>query len=517
MSISDKIIDIKDLTQYILQQKDLDKKISFCQGHFNVIHPGHLRFLDYVKRQGDCTIVAVQGYNWLDSKNKEIFFDEKERALSVASIERIDKVVIFNDKSILDLISLIKPDVYVRGEEFSNCIDKIQDEINLVEQLGGKVIFSSGQVEYSTSEFLEYDLFDLATKNKTIFIKTLEKQDIAINKLVSYANCFKNKNILVIGDVIVDEYIACDAVGMSAEAPILNIRELESKRFVGGAAVVARHVKALGANCNFVSVVGSDSPGEYVKKELEQDGICTSLFVDNERKTTFKMRYMVGNQKLLRVSRLDEHYLNSNLESLVKAYIKSIAKEIDGIIVSDFAYGIITPAILNFIVEMAKKYNIKLFGDSQSSSQIGDVAKFKAFDLITPTEREARLALGDKFNGLEKVSNILLEKTSAKNMVIKLAEKGFISYQNLDFPNASRVKSQHFPALSVNPIDAMGAGDSLLTGLALSMCVGANLMESSAIAACMASIAVNKVGNIPVKREELVKSLESIQSGVFNG
>ncbi|EKE02642.1 MAG: hypothetical protein ACD_20C00350G0020 [uncultured bacterium] len=507
MDINEKIVNINNLNKSLQGQRAKSKKIVLCQGHFNSIHPGHLRFLEFARQQGDCLIVAIQGYNWLEDKNKGVFFGAEERARGVASLQKVDKVVIFNEESILDVIKAVKPDIYVRGEEFSKYLRVIQDEINLVKKLDGKVVFSSGQVEYSTSDFLDNDLFDLMEKSRHQFKKAIEKQKVSENKLAEYFDAFKKQKILVIGDAIVDQYVACDALGMSAEAPIINIRELESKDFVGGAAVIARHIKALGANCYFASVIGNDQPGKFIQKELTNDGITTKLIVDKERETTFKIRYMVGKQKILRVSRLKEHHINEKLENSLINYAKTLVNDLDGIIISDFAYGVITPGLISTISKLAKKHNIKLFGDSQSSSQVGDVGKFEDFDLITPTEREARLALNDKFSGLEQIGMILLENLQLKNLIVTLGENGLVAYQKLSDGDALLVKSQHFPALNVNPVDVMGAGDSLLSGLSLAMCAGGNLMEASIIASGVSSIAVSKVGNIPVKAEELKKWL----------
>ncbi|MDD3012877.1 MAG: PfkB family carbohydrate kinase [Candidatus Gastranaerophilales bacterium] len=508
MFIKDKIIDINELKSYSVMQKNQKKNLVLCQGHFNIIHPGHLRFLEFVQQQGDILIVAVQGINWLEEKNKSVFFDEKERAKSVASLHNVDKVIIFNDISILDVIKAVKPDVYVRGEEFSDQIQHIKTEIDLVEKFGGKVAFSAGQVEYTSSSFLDDDLSDQDAKNRNLFKSALNRQNISISTLKNYCSSFEKANVLVIGDTMVDHYIACDALGMSAEAPILNIRELEAKSFVGGAAVVSRHVKALGAKCYYISAIGDDDPGRFVQNELNKDDIITELIIDSTRQTTFKIRYMVGSQKIIRVSRLQEHHISQKIQDQILNYISSLANKLDGIIMSDFNYGTITPYLISQIYEISNRYGIKLFGDSQSSSQIGDVKKFINFDLITPTEREARIALGDNYSGLEKIAMTLLEKTKVKNLVITLGENGFLAYENLPKNGDKIVKSQHFPALTVNPPDVVGAGDSLLSAYSLSMCRGANSMEASAIANIVASIAVNKVGNIPVKVDEVQKWID---------
>lgn len=516
MQVSGKIIEISNLEETIQQQRLLNKKIVFCQGHFNVIHPGHLRFLEFAKKQGDFLIVAVQGNNLISEKVKDIFFDEKERARGVASLEKIDNVIIYKDLSINNLLNLIKPDFYVMGEEFSKKLELVQDQIDILEKNNGKVIFSSGQIDYSSSVLLSNDLLDLDRKNKEQLKNAILKQKINLDKIQSYLEKFKSLNLLVIGDSIVDQYIACDALGMSAEAPVLNIRELESKQFIGGAAVVSRHVKALGANCSFISTIGDDEPGKLVESELNSDDIKTELIREDGRQTIFKIRYMVGRQKLLRVSRLEDHHITQKTEDRIINYIEKMPKKPDGIIISDFAYGIITPTLISRINDLSKKYGIKLYGDSQSSSQQGDIGKFVGFDLITPTEKEARLALGDKYNGLEQIGTTILEKNKVKNLVITLAEKGFVAFVNHSTDDLVFAKTQHFPALATNPLDVVGAGDSLLTGFALSLCAGANLMEASIIASAVASIAVNKVGNIPVKLEELTAKLQNLIKEVNN-
>jgi len=509
MEINEKILNIEQISDFAGEQKRQGNKIVLCQGHFNTIHPGHLRFLENAKKQGDCLIVAVQGYNHLEKKNRKNFFNQEDRAKSVASLQKIDRVVIFDDILFSEIISAIKPDVYVKGEEFAAKTELIKEELELVENFGGKVIFSSGNIEYSNYELLNDNIYNLSQKNLEKFKETMQKQNIQAEKLKNHIKKFSDLKILVLGDTIVDEYVACDAVGMSSEAPVINIREISKKDFIGGAAIVARNIKNLGAECFFVSVTGNDDTGKTVKTELEKEKINLCLITDEERQTTFKIRYMVGNQKLLRVSRLNENHVSKNIENSIFDYISSLAATLDGIVISDFSYGVVTPNLIEKIIKFAKEKNIKLFGDSQSSSQIGDILKFKEFDLITPTEREARIALSDKFNGIEKIGTTLVETLNLKNLVLTLGENGFISYQNICEKDDKFLKSQHFNALNLNPVDVMGAGDALLSGFVLGICSGANLMESSAIAAGIANIAVSKVGNVPIKPEELEKWMQT--------
>ena len=217
--------------------------------------------------------------------------------------------------------------------------------------------------------------------------------------------------LIVLGDTIVDQYAACEAIGMSAEAPVVVVRELAKRNFIGAAAVVAAHIRALGAQVDLVSVVGNDSIADLVQKELQSQGIGDALTRDPSRPTTFKKRYVVENQKLFRVSRLEQHNLDGPIEDQLIARLEELAPNVQGIVVSDFVYGVVTPRVLATIQTLAKRHNLMLFGDLQCSSQVGSISRFHNFSLLSPNERELRLALQDKDSGLERLSQQLLEET----------------------------------------------------------------------------------------------------------
>ena len=159
------------------------------------------------------------------------------------------------------------------------------------------------------------------------------------------------------------------------------------------------------------------------------------------------------------------------------------------------------------ISEIAAKHSLYVFGDLQCSSQVGNVSKFNNFDLICPTEREARIAIGSHDEGIEWVSNKLMSQTNSHKLIMKLGGEGFIAYET---ESDGFVNRQHFPALNINPVDISGAGDSLIAALSVGLCSKASLMEASAIGAGMASLAVQQIGNIPISNKQLKKYLNQI-------
>ena len=131
------------------------------------------------------------------------------------------------------------------------------------------------------------------------------------------------------------------------EAPIVVVRELKTKEYVGGAGIVACHVKSLGADCHFLSVTGDDHNSEFVENKLNELRIKNTLIRDISRPTTFKIRYMVDNQKMFQVSELKEHFISEEIEEKLINEIRLKASKLNGIIISDFNYGVITERVLN--------------------------------------------------------------------------------------------------------------------------------------------------------------------------
>jgi len=412
-------------------------------------------------------------------------------------LQIVDGVIILNQLTLDKLVDIVKPSVLVLGKEFEQ---KQPKKISLAISTAnkeGSVKFHAGEVHYFNSNLLHKNVSDIESSNRNKLNSICKDYNINVNNLEDRLNNFSNSKLVVIGDTIVDNYVACDALGMSAEAPVLVVKELENREFIGGAAIVASHVAALGAKCHYISVVGEDEQSNIVSKSLIEQGISADLIVDTSRPTTYKTRYMVENQKLFRVSRIKDHKISEEIEQEIINKITTLAPDIDGILVSDFVYGVVTQNVLNKISNLSKQFDIKLYGDLQCSSQIGKVSKFNGFDLITPTEKESRIALDDDESGIEWVATTLLKNTNSKNMLMKLGSDGFIAYSK------NLIDRQDFPALSVNPVDVTGAGDSLFAVMSVSLSSGANLIEASVIGTCMASLAVKEIGNTPITNDRL--------------
>jgi len=484
---------------------------SVCYGHFDVIHPGHQRYFQTARKHGNPLIIAVEGDVTLQKIGARIAYSQTERAQGVASIDVVDQVVVLDTGNLEVLVDLVEPSALVLGREFEReRLYEVKEAVAKLEQIGGKLIYDVGETHSAATDLFSKNIDELEKLRWQQFQTTLASRSVDLKKVVSEISSSRSCKILVIGDTIVDRFVACDPVGMSNEAPVVVVKEIDQRDFIGGAGIVAAHVAALGADSIYLSVVGGDVRADFVRRKLNEFSVQDYLYKDSSRPTTNKIRYMVENQKLFRVSQLKEHAVPTDVENKLCNKICELAPTLDAIVVCDFVYGVVTGRIIDQVNRASKQYGMPVLGDLQCSSQIGDISKFKGFSLLSPTEREARIAMGNNNDSVEYVANALLKRTRASHMILKMGAEGVIAYSKSG--ESDYFDRQHFPALSVNPVDVAGAGDSMLAGVSVAMARGCSLMEATAIGTLMGAISVNSVGNVPISYQSLVNYTHQILS-----
>tara|TARA_B100000795_G_scaffold265727_1_gene247938 strand:- start:3558 stop:5003 length:1446 start_codon:yes stop_codon:yes gene_type:complete len=479
--------------------KDINKDMIFIYGNFNIVHPGHLRLLRFAKSLNGKLHVGVASDK---IAGQEGHVPENLRLETLKSNNWVDKAFIYKEP-IIKVIQKLKPYIVVKGKEYEH---QYNEESDVIASYGGKLVFSSGDVSFSSLDLLKKEM---ASDNTLILrdsIKFNKRHDIDKKRISAIVKKFRSKAVCVIGDLIIDEYITCEGLGMSQEDPTLVVKPISSSVFVGGAGIVASHSSGLGASTYFISAVGNDLNSLFAKKELKANGVTSYLFKDESRPTTLKQRFRSKGKTLLRVSTLSENSVNKDIQNKILIKLKTLIKEIDLIIFSDFNYGVLPQELVNGITKLAKDNNVMVSADSQSSSQTGDISRFLNSDLITPTEREARLSLRDNQIGLVSLAKSLLNKTSAGNILLKLGEEGILVHPGK--VNSKNEVTDRIGALNDSPKDVAGAGDSLLVSSSLALLCGSNIWEASYIGSIAAAIQVGRVGNTPLQFKEILNQIK---------
>ena len=471
-------------------------KKAFVYGNFNILHPGHLRLLKFAKESADYLVVGINSNELIGTHN---ILDEKIRLESINSTSFVDEAFILNT-SPQEYIKRNQPHIVVKGKEHEN---QENEELELLEDYGGKLLFTSGEIGFSSLDLLKKE-FDEANYSTISHSRSyLKRHNIDTLTLTNTVHNFSNLNVLVIGDTIIDEYITCDPIGMSQEDPTIVVSPISNNKFIGGAAIVASHAKTLGADVSYMSVTGDDENHSYTNEYLNDLNIKTYLYRDSTRPTTLKQRFRAHNKTLLRVNHLKQHNINKELENNLLKDLKTNLTKFNLIIFSDFSYGVLTKKLITNIKKIALENEILMVADSQSSSQIGDISKFKNMSIVTPTEREIRLSLGDFSSGLVVLSEKLQKKSNPKYIFTTLGSEGIMIYNS----NHNDLLTDNIPALNLNAKDVSGAGDSLLTCSSMALAVGVDIWQSAYLGSIAAAIQVSRIGNIPIKKEEILKEL----------
>ena len=469
-----------------------NKKKIFVSGFFNSLHPGHIRLLKFAKNLGDELTVGVISKKIFKNSS---YNSDSSRIETLKSINFIDKVILINS-SIEKTILKIKPNIIVKGKEHENAFNI---ESSVIKKIGSKIIFNSGSL---TSDFdnIEENFNNYNLRSQKQF---LDKHKIQIKDLLKYIDNFKKLKICVIGDLIIDEYITCVPLGMSHEDPTIVVNPTNSSRYLGGAGIVAAHASNLGAKVNLISVVGNDENSKFCKNKLNEYKVNSFLLKDDLRPTILKQRFITNSKTQLKVSFLNQSSIETKIQKQILNRLKNMIKNIDILVFSDFNYGCLPQNLVEKIIFEAKKANVLIVADSQSSSQVGNISRFKSLDLITPTEREARIAMQNNDDGLIILSESLKRKCDSRNIILTLGEAGILMLSSLE-------ETDRLPTFNLNPSDVAGAGDSLYITASMVLALGGGIWSAGYLGSVAASIQSGRVGNLPITSDDLIYKIQNI-------
>ena len=390
-------------------------KIVFVSGNFNVVHPGHLRLLRFASDCGDFLVVGVNG-----DKSPGAIVPQELRVDGVRSIGFVDYAFLLPGAP-EEFVARLQPAVVVKGKEHET---RANLERGAVDSYGGKLLFSSGDVVFSSVDLLRREFVEPNLSSISKPLDFADRHGFALDDLRRTLAKYSGLRVAVIGDLIIDEYVNCDPLGMSQEDPTLVVTPIQQERFIGGAGIVAAHAGSLGAEVTFFSVCGADANNDFAQSRLAEYGVRCYVFEDDSRPTTLKQRFRASGKTLLRVSHLRQHAITHELMDRMARAVGAVLEHIDLMVFSDFNYGCLPQPLVDEIIEKCRSRGIMMVADSQSSSQVGDVSRFKDMSLITPTEREARLAIRDFNAGLVVVAETLRERSRARNVIVTLGSEG---------------------------------------------------------------------------------------------
>mgnify|MGYP003393384830 CR=1 FL=1 len=481
------------------------KKVIMCHGTFDVVHPGHIRHLLYAKTKADILVASLTTDAHIMKGNMRPYVPEDLRAINLAALEMVDYVVIDRDPTPLANLAIIQPDFFAKGYEYTagSVHPKTQEEINVLESYGGEVIFTPGDIVYSSTALIALAPPSIAVEKLMLL---MQGEGVTFDDLRSALQKLKGLQAHVVGDTIVDSYTYTSMIGGMTKTPTISVRFEKKTDFVGGAGVVAKHLKAAGAEVTFSTVLGDDAYKNFVLDDLNTYGVHCLPIIDPTRPTINKNAIVAEGYRLLKVDTLDNRSISDKI-------VEQLRRQIGGtkagaLVFSDFRHGIFNRGTIPHLTAAIPAGTFRV-ADSQVASRWGNILEFEGFDLITPNEREARFALGDQDSVVRPLALELHRRSKCKTLILKCGDRGIITYRSdspVDYRAFFTVES-----FANQVVDAVGAGDALLAYATLALLATRNDVIASILGNMAAGIECEHDGNVPVTPDLMLKKIEAVE------
>jgi rfaE bifunctional protein kinase chain/domain len=480
------------------------RTVIMCHGAFDIVHPGHLRHLLYAKGKADVLIASLTADAHIQKADHRPYVPQELRAANLAALEMVDHVIVDPNPTPIATIRRLQPDLFAKGYEYfaRGIPPETQEEIDTLEAYGGEMVFTPGDIVYSSSRLIETCAPRLPVEKLLVL---MESEGIDFADLRKALSALGQLTVHVVGDTIVDQYSHCAILGAVPKSATFSVRLEHSDRFTGGAGIVARHVRAAGAAVTFSTVLGDDELRDFALGELDASGVACRPVIDRTRPTTRKERFIADGQKLLQVDRVDNRPVGERVIRALGDALRETPAEV--VIFSDFRHGIFNRQTVPRLRHDIPPATLKV-ADSQVGNRWGNILDFTGFDLLTPNEHEARFALGDQDSVVRPLASELRRQARCRNLILKLGERGLIGYRSPGPLPREFFSLESFVRTLVDPV---GAGDALLAYASLALAVSGNIVTASILGSIAAAITCEREGNVPVTPVEAESLLDGLE------
>ncbi len=480
------------------------RRVIMCHGTFDVVHPGHVRHLLYAKTKADVLVASLTADRHIMKGNLRPYVPEDLRAVNLAALEMVDYVVVDHDPTPLKNLALIQPDYFAKGYEYTAGAvhPKTQEEIRVLESYGGEMIFTPGDIVYSSSALIELAPPDIGIDK---LLMLMQAEGITFKDLRESLGKMQGLRAHVVGDTIVDSYTYTSMIGGMTKTPTISVRFDHKTDFVGGAGIVAKHLKAAGAEVTFSTVLGNDDYKTFVLDDLSTYGVHCLPIIDETRPTTNKNAIVAEGYRLLKVDTLDNRSISDKIVEQIRRQIGDT--KTDAVVFSDFRHGMFNRGTIPQLTAAIPAGAFRV-ADSQVASRWGNILEFQGFDLITPNEREARFALGDQDSVVRPLALELHQKSGCKTLILKCGDRGIITYR----ANSSDLRAFfNIESFVERVVDAVGAGDALLAYATLALVATRNEVIASILGNIAAGVECEHDGNVPVTPDMVLKKIDTVE------
>jgi rfaE bifunctional protein kinase chain/domain/rfaE bifunctional protein nucleotidyltransferase chain/domain len=506
VSIQDKIRPMEALGKCLAGLRDQGLCIVHCHGVFDLVHPGHIRHLSAAKREGDILVVTITPDCYVNKGPGRPVFNDQLRAESLAALQMVDFVAINEWPTAVETICVLRPDVYVKGSDYINREDditgKINDEEAAVREIGGRIHFTD-DITFSSSKLLN-NFLSVYPPDVDAYLQSFRKKYSA-DRIISMLDSLKSMTVMVVGEVILDEYVYGDTLGKSAKEPILALRYLSEEINVGGSVAIANHLADFCNRVELVTYLGIDNPREdFIRQNLKSNVDPVFIYKPDSPtivKRRFVEKYLVT--KLLEVYEMNDTLLTELAEQKLLSVLGSKLPQFDAAIAADYGHGLITRQAVSLLCDSARFLSVNTQINAANHG-FHTISRYPRADYVCVHEGEVRLDQRRRSGPLEPLVQKISERMGSRSVMVTRGNRGTLIYR----PEQGFFET---PALATKIVDRVGAGDAVLAISSLCEAREYPADVTGFIANLVGAQAVTIVGNrSSIGRVQTYKAIEAI-------
>ncbi len=501
-----KICNPAEMATQAEQLRQEGKTVVLCHGTFDLMHTGHIRYLQRAKKEGDYLFVTITADEFVNKGPGRPVFTDTLRAENIAALACVDLVAVNHALTAVDVLTTVRPNVYVKGSEYrqhsNDVTGNIGLEIDAVEKHGGQ-IFYTDELTFSSSHLLNehFNIFPAETKD---FLDRFRSRwsDTQIHSIIS---SLADLNVLVVGDAIVDQYHYSTPLGQTGKGNVLAVRYDSEEQFAGGSIAVANHIAGFAGNVTLLTGLGDiDSHEPFIRSKLLPT-VAPVFFYFKDAPTVTKRRFVDTDlSKLFEIYYYRESTVFGELEAEICLWLEQNLEKYDAVVVPDFGNGFITDKM---VAKLSEKSRFLIVNTQINSGNRGYhvINRYPKADFASLNEPELRLAAHNRHEPLQSVAKQVCQRIQLKQLAVTRGTKGVMM---LD-----KHSDQFFavPALSTKVVDRIGAGDAFLSLSGLCAAKGIDPEVTAFIGSVAAAMDVQIVCNRePITRGSLNKYVSTL-------